>query len=629
MDKVVFKAKFGVLALALSAASTAVALNPAREREVELRTSWGAEVTADNAWREYPRPQMVRENATWQNLNGYWDYTIVSNGVSARHTVTATEVAKGRILVPFAFEAPLSGVGRTVQPWEKMIYTRRFSLPPLLNRRVLLHFEAVDWRAQVFVNGVEAMDVPHENGDLPFTVDVTEFVKSGENLLKVVAWDPTDTFVNAAGKQDKVTRGCFYTRVSGIWQTVWLEMAPERHIRGYRVDADALTGKVRIRFEVAGGAGDVAVDVAGVGSFTAGGGRLEFALPAGYRVWSVEDPHLYDFTARIGDDCVRGYFGVRTVGKKRDAAGNWRYTLNGRFILPLGPLDQGWWPDGLLTPPSAAALSNEVAFIKSCGYNMLRKHIKVEPRIFYHLCDRMGILVLQDAVCPGGEENVLDETKSLQRYGMFRRELKGLIDHLYNSPSIIEWIPYNEGWGQPDAEYTRDTLVWTKRYDPTRIVAGPTGGIDYEGGSTYEAGDAHWTPERADPAADTVELHSYPAAGKCPQARYRINVLGEFGGLGFRVPGHVWSNAASWDYRPGGMPATMAENERDFVALMRTLPPLVRDGLSAIVYTQTSDVEIETNGLLTYDRAVSKYSPAALRQVHGEIYRAFEEAVNR
>ena len=583
----------------------------------EMMTPWGESVTGDNAWRDYPRPQMVRGN--WTCLNGLWDYAITSN---VNHM--AVEIAKGKVLVPFAFEAPLSGVGRLVEPHEKMIYTRQIEVHPKKGMRTLLNFEAVDWRASVFVNGVEAMDAPHEGGNLPFTVDITPFVREGANELKVIVWDPTHTFVNAGGKQNNKTNGCFYTRVSGIWQTVWMETVPEQYIEGYKVVTDVDKGEVRIEVKVKG-EGEQRMEIS---VFDPEGKKVAEATPSftftsrlhleSPELWSPENPKLYEFTATCGADKIRGYFAMRKIDKAKDAKGNWRFRLNNKFIFPMGTLDQGWWPDGLLTPPSLAACEHDIKTLKACGFNMMRKHIKVEPRLYYHLCDKLGLMVFQDAPSPAGECNIFDDTKSLQRYGMFRREWKAEMDHLFNVPSIVMWIPYNEFWGQPDADYTDNTLRWTKRYDPTRLVGGPSGWIDFEGGDGVVKGQIvrDVSAESDNPAADTVDQHNYPGPGQCTHRKNRISLLGEFGGLGLRIPGHLWNEKGSWGYGGTSEVVSREANQKHYLELMDKLIPLIRDGLAGAVYTQTTDVELEINGLMTYDRKVLKYDPAVLKAAH-------------
>lgn len=592
--------------------------------EAAMMTPWGEKVTADNVWREYPRPQMVREN--WTNLNGYWDYTITSNANWKTHIA-----AKGKILVPFCFESPLSGVQRLVQPHEKMIYERTFTAQKKRGMRTLLNFEAVDWRAQVFVNGTEAMFAPHEGGNQPFSVDITDFIRDGENALKVVVWDPTHTYINLGGKQSDRTAGCHYTRVSGIWQTVWMEEVPENYVVSYHVVTDIDKGVVKFSFTTSGvdPSEEVEIEVFDAeGKRVASGDEdadegLTIKMPRGFKLWSPDSPYLYTFKASFDDDEFTGYFGMRKVDRAKDAKGAWRFRLNNEFIFPIGTLDQGWWPDGLLTPPSLEACQYDIEMLKKCGFNMMRKHIKVEPRAYYHLCDKLGILLFQDAPSPAGGGNIFNETHSLQRYGMFRREWKLEMDNLRNHPSIIMWIPYNEAWGQPDEEYTENTLRWTKRYDPTRLVGGPSGWNDYEGGEMIKHGtgiirDA-WATESENPSCDVVDQHNYPGPGQCRNRKNRISLLGEFGGLGLRIPGHLWDAKRSWGYAGTGEVSSREDNQKHYLRLMDALLPLVDDGLGGTVYTQTTDVEIEINGLMTYDRKVLKYDADVLKAAHKKI----------
>jgi beta-galactosidase/beta-glucuronidase len=610
----------GCIAALFAATASAYEIAPA-----PLLTEWGEKMTPETAWREYPRPQMVRGN--WTNLNGLWDYAITSN---VEHR--AVTVATGKILVPFAFESPLSGVGRLIAPHEKMVYTRQIDVHPKKGMRTLLNFEAVDWRASVYVNGVEAMDVPHEGGNLPFTVDITPFVREGSNELKVVAWDPTHTFINAGGKQNDKTKGCFYTRVSGIWQTVWMEEVPEQHIESYKVVTDIDKGEVRIEVEKRGGGGQrMSISAFDgdrkIGEFTPLSTSTFSLHLDSFECWTPENPKLYEFSAKCGADAIRGYFAMRKIDKAKDEKGHWRFRLNNKFVFPMGTLDQGWWPDGLLTPPSLAACEHDIRTLKACGFNMMRKHIKVEPRLYYHLCDKLGLMVFQDAPSPAGNGNIFDDTKNLQRYGMFRREWKDEMDHLFNVPSIVMWIPYNESWGQPDAEYTDDTLRWTKRYDPTRLVGGPSGWSDFEGGDSVVKGEVvrDASAESDNPAADTVDQHNYPGPGQCKNRKNRISLLGEFGGLGLKIPGHLWNDKGAWGYAGTGEVVSREANQQHYLDLMDKLIPLVEDGLAGTVYTQTTDVELEINGLMTYDRKVLKYDPEVLKTSHLKVIKGVEK----
>ena len=641
-----------VLLAILFAVLFAPALSAWEPAENVLMTEWGEKVTPENAWREYPRPQMVRDlYEKWQNLNGLWDYAITPRGSGI------PEKWDGKILVPYPVESALSGVKRLLKPDEEIWYRRTFKGdarwifgdPGLERERLLLHFGAVDFRTQVFLNGVEVTAEPHENGILPFTLDVTDYVKpftpSGisskwppdydsepdNNELIVCVWDPTDEGMQATGKQSLNPNGCFYSRVSGIWQTVWLERVPRMYIESYLVVPDIDAGTVAVTVKTNGNAPNAKLAIHVTRGERPGRPSLPRHLPprlgsgetviaetvvtdwskpvvipivnpergADLTLWSPENPNLYTLTfeltfgtgADIGRDNVKGYFGMRKIEWKPDELGVPRLYLNNRKYFMYGTLDQGWWPDGLLTPPSEAAMRFELNFLKKAGFNMLRKHIKVEPLSYYALCDTMGILVWQDM--PSGPGNTDD------RYAMYRRDLKEMVDLLRGCPSVVMWVPYNESWGQPGKEKTNMTLNWLKRYDPSRLVDGPSGWNDYGVG-------------------DTRDMHRYPGPGMFPVMADRVSVLGEFGGLGLDVPGHLWEKE-HWGYVHDDTKEAYQARYRE---LMKQLAVLASEGLAAAVYTQTTDVERETNGLLTYDRKVVKYPADELAALHRAVYEA-------
>ena len=593
---------------------------------VPVKTVWGEKVTPENAWRAYPRPQMVRQN--WTNLNGLWQYAVTKNapGCPAKWD--------GEILVPFVIESALSGVGRIIESDETLWYKRSFDADVKTGERLLLHFEQADFRTMVYVNGRE-LDVPHEGGQMPFSYDVTDFVKKGSNELVVSVWDSTQDVIGSSGKQAFNPRGCFYTRSTGIGGTVWLEAVPAVHIANYKVTPDIDKGTVRFAFDVAGGGfakPEVRVSVQCDGApavATTTDGIAVVKMPAGFKLWSPESPALYDFTATCGTDKVKGYFGMRKIEVKKDANGVLRIFFNNKPRFLVGTLDQGWWPDGLLTPPSDAAMAYDILKLKEMGYDMMRKHIKVEPRRYYHLCDKYGILVMQDMPSGRGDQayrnNRLppaDAEKRHQhlmqsRYGFYRRELKEMIDHLYNVPSIVSWIPYNESWGQPGEFLTHATLVWTQKYDPSRIIDGPSGWNDYEGGNK-----GPHKPAGEEEAADLVDKHDYRGRpGMWPVNDRRASFLGEFGGIGCRVADHLWTTNA-WGYGGTGKDADCNQVQNKFIALMDHVAGLAMNGLAGSVYTQTTDVEGEINGLITYDRKVVKFDEKALSAVHNRVREA-------
>ena len=588
---------------------------------------------------------MVRAN--WTNLNGEWDYAVTS----VTNTPGRPEKWDGKILVPFPIESALSGVGRLLRPDEFLWYTRTIECDPKPGERILLHFGGVDFRTMVFVGHDEVTDVPHEGGQNPFTVDITDYVKKGENQLTVCVWDPTEDFVNSRGKQSFNPAGCFYTRVSGIWQTVWMETVPEKYIRSYKVFTDIDKGEVTIEFKVESGkckVGEQGVIEVENSAFSATprlcvksqfvpGEPVTVKLPAPVDLWSPENPKLYHFTAKYGKDEIKGYFGMRKIEKRKDGRGHMRFFLNNKPYFMIGTLDQGWWPDGLLTPPSEEAMEYDVKVLKDCGFNMLRKHIKVEPQQYYAMCDRLGILVIQDLPSGTGEWRDPMKAETVKRYGLQRQEMKEMMDDLQPFASIVMWNPYNEGWTQPGEFLTHSMLDFTKRHDPTRLVNGPSGCWDWEGGHLLPEG-WQWEkrvltqhkPDVVCEAADTVDMHLYRGPAMFAVNDRRISFLGEFGGLGHPVPGHLWKESkdgqGSWGY--GGVDDTKTREglEKTYLGLMDKLGRLAECGLGGSVYTQTTDVEVEINGLLTYDRKVLKYDPKVLKKAHGEVIRRAIEA---
>ena len=589
----------------------------------DLTTSWGRAVTPENVWREYPRPQLVR--AGWTCLNGTWDYAITS--------AVGDEPAKydGTILVPFGVETPLSGVRRKVLPEDQIWYRRTFEAHPRKGFRTILNFERVDFRAHVFVNGQEATDVPHEGGNTPFGVDVTPYVKDGANELKLLVWDPTDTHLGGTGKQVLELRTCFFPATSGICGSVWMETVPETYLADYKVETDAgkgtvtvtpfLKGKVRAaEVEVSASFGG---QVLAKGRLAADADAVTLALPKPLKLWSCDTPNLYDLAVTVKangrTDAVKGYFGIRTMGTKLDAKGIRRATVNGEFIYFLATLDQGWWPDGYLTPPSEDALRFDVDFHKKAGFNAIRKHIKIEPRAFYAHCDRIGVMVLQDIPSCRADNLQSDRQYANKRYGFYRQELKEIVDLLRNHPSVVMWIPYNEGWGQPSADKTRFTNLWLKRYDPSRLVNGPSGWNDYEGGIAH--GYTKWKqPADPVPSCDVVDRHNYPDAKMCPPNAKRVTMAGEFGGVGVCLAGHYQDLKGRLHAPEPVEGGTWRErNRKRYEQLVRPLVKMARDGLGGSVFTESIDQFWEGGGLVTFDREIVKFDYGFLRAIHKDI----------
>jgi beta-galactosidase/beta-glucuronidase len=605
---------------------------------VKLTTTWGEKVTPSNAWQEYPRPQFVRQR--WANLNGLWDYAITPK------TAPAPSNFGGTILVPFAVESSLSGVGKPLQPDQRLWERRSFQVPAeWKGERVLLHFGAVDYECVVWING--ALAGQHTGGFDPFSLDITPYLRSGPNEMLVGITDPTDSGEQPRGKQSLRPEGIWYTPVSGIWQTVWLEPVPASlYLAELRLTPDVDAGGIHVAALANEATGDdtLAVKL----TVTAGGQPVTTAILRVNReifvpvdrahLWSPDDPFLYDLkaelvrvrnpvptapgqrTPRFGVterqlyakaevtgsplDSVTSYFGMRKIALGPGPVGNQPVLLlNGKPVFQHGPLDQGWWPDGLHTPPSDEAMKWEIGWLRQAGFNMLRKHIKVEPARYYYHCDKLGMLVWQDM--PSGFNQRLrndrqDEGEPL-RLSTSREqhelELRRMLGRLHNSPSIVVWVIHNEGWGQYES---KSLGQWVKSIDPSRLVNAVTGWLDMNNGDMYD-------------------IHTYqPAPLEPKQKPDRAIVLGEYGGVGWPVTGHLWNpEMRNWGYQ------TYQDQNAYLEALRKKVEALVpmkeRLGVSAAVYTQTSDVEGEVNGLLTYDRKVVKVDPSVMRQMNAPL----------
>ena len=595
-----------LLALALFTGSASAFAADWQPAPAPLMTKWGKQVTPENAWKEYPRPQLVRKD--WLNLNGLWDYAITPK------IPAVPSKWDGQILVPFCPESALSGVGKTVSKDQHLWYHRNFEVPPgWKGKRVLLHFGAVDWETVVMVNG-KAVGA-HRGGFDPFSLDITDALKDGANDLIVTVSDPTDAAAQPRGKQVQKPGGIWYTPVTGIWQTVWLEPVPETAFNRVLCIPDIDKGEALFQLDTRGAKpGDkVAVWVTDPKGRLAGfGGPLTpeklFRPENPLQLWTPDLPQLYQFKATITRDGktldeIESYFAFRKVSVGKDDKGIPRLMLNDKPLFQVGPLDQGWWPDGLLTPPSDEAMKYDLEVLKKLGYNMLRKHIKVEPARLYHHCDKLGLFVWQDMPSGGVPSrgqlippNAKDDAKFTDdEKKQFRTELKAMIDHLRFFPCIYCWVPFNEGWGQHD---TNDILKWTKEHDPTRLVNGPSGWADRGYG-------------------DMKDAHVYPGPGMFPAMPDRVSVLGEFGGLGLPLKGHLWKDTDNWGYRTFKTTEELRENYR---LLMHRLHPLIGKGLSAAVYTQTTDVEVEVNGVMTYDREVIKLDVADTAKWHKALF---------
>ena len=626
MKKIVVTLLFSALALNVSAQWT-----PAGDN---IMSPWAEKVDPANVLPEYPRPQMVRSQ--WMNLNGLWDYAIT--GCDATNFK-----AEGEILVPFAAESALSGVGRRVGDENVLWYEREFTLPSAWKGKdVLLHFGAVDWKTDVWVNGEYVGE--HKGGYDPFTFNVTPHLrKSGTQTLRVKVYDATDQTFQPRGKQVEVPGLIWYTPVTGIWQTVWMEPVSRSHIEDYYVvsdiNAETMTVEVKtvaahvddvVKVEIIGGGLGYSAEKPGTDVVAAAecvNGMAVLSIPQ-VNLWSPDSPYLYGVKVTLirGSkviDSVDGYTAMRSISVVKDKTPNKyrRMALNGDILFQFGPLDQGWWPDGLYTAPTDEALRYDLVKTKEWGFNMVRKHIKVEPARWYYYCDALGLLVWQDM--PNLADNLSGTLKtrpeevakaqknqwgkdtfyipgtdcqvpSLWKENWYN-EWRNIIEALKCFQSIVVWVPFNEAWGQFDTE---EGAEFTKALDPTRLVDAASGGnLRFCG--------------------DIIDVHHYPCPAMNAFDRKFVNVLGEYGGIGYPVEGHLWQKNANWGY--GSVKTSGAEVLDLYDEFAGMLKTFVANGCSAAVYTQTTDVEIEVNGIMTYDRKVIKVDEKRLAEINRSV----------
>jgi hypothetical protein len=552
-----------------------------------LKTRWAKDVSPADVLPEYPRPQLVRNG--WMNLNGLWELAITNKDVAKPDSFP------DRILVPFPVESALSGVMRIPSEEQRIWYRRSFSIPKKwIGERILLHFGAVDFEATVWVNGKKVGE--HRGGYDGFTFDITDAMTlPGPSELVVAAWDPSDAGTQPRGKQVRKPHSIWYTPTSGIWQTVWLEPVSAAHIKDLKVTPDVDKSAVIVQPITTPSLGNYSVEVTirdgtrrVYQASISPGGRMTLPVK-GARLWSPEDPYLYQLQVRLklGSstiDKVESYFGMRKISLGKDEKGFTRMLLNNKPYFQFGPLDQGFWPDGIYTAPTDAALRSDIEMTKRLGFNMARKHVKVEPDRWYYWCDKLGLLVWQDM--PSGDKYIRPKDQDIERSPEsaqeFGTELQALIEGRGNHPCIVMWVPFNEGWGQWN---TTNVVENIRELDPSRLVDNTSGWSDRGVG-------------------DVNDVHKYPGPGSPEPEEKRAIVLGEFGGLGLPVRGHTWQSEKNWGYRSYTNSEALTTA---YIDLTKKLFPLIEEkGLSAAVYTQTTDVEIEVNGLMTYDREVVK-----------------------
>jgi beta-galactosidase/beta-glucuronidase len=572
----------------------------------KIKTRWASQVNPQNVLPEYPRPQM--ERTEWQNLNGLWDYSILPAGKAE------PQQFDGKLLVPFAVESSLSGVQKTVGKDNELWYHRTFTVPSSWkNRNIILHFGAVDWLADVFINDVKIGR--HTGGYVPFCFDITPFLKSsGEQKLVVRVWDGTDSGYQPRGKQVSKPGGIFYTSVTGIWQTVWIEPVNRQHIVSVNATPDVDKERLTVNVKAAGVKPSDIVTVKALDGNTViaeakavACQSIELHIPEA-KLWTPETPNLYNLEVSLQSDGktldkVKSYFAMRKISYAKDGDGIYRLQLNNKNYFQYGPLDQGWWPDGLYTAPTDEALAFDIEKTKEYGYNMLRKHVKVEPARWYYHCDRLGILVWQDM--PSGDRSPqVDQhhyyygkefVRTPESEANFRKEWQEIIDYLRPYPSIVVWVPFNEAWGQFKTE---EIALWTKQLDPSRLVNPASGGNYYHN------------------VGEMLDLHHYPQPSLHLFDAERVNVLGEYGGIGMPVEGHLWQTDRNWGYVQF---KNASEVTDQYVKFALMLKEFTKRGFSAAVYTQTTDVEGEVNGLMTYDRAVMKLDVKRVADANREV----------
>lgn len=574
----------------------------------KIKTEWADKVDPQNVLPEYPRPIMERQQ--WLNLNGLWDYAITKKDAPLPKTFD------GKILVPFAIESSLSGVGKTIKADQSLWYERKFQIPEdWKGKNVLLNFGAVDWKTEVFVNGNKIGE--HTGGYTPFSFNITKNLKDGENSLAVRVWDSTGNGL-PRGKQLDKPHGIFYTSVSGIWQTVWLEPVSASHISGLKITPDLDSSSFDIKVDSDDKSATATIKVLDNGKVvaqtTAAANKTANIPVKNPKLWWPKSPFLYDLEITLSNkggeqvDSVKSYAAMRKFSiAKHGRFGGVDFTLNNKKFFTFGPLDQGWWPDGLYTAPTDEALKFDIQRTKDLGFNSIRKHVKVEPARWYTHCDRLGMVVWQDMPSMFGEGDGWqprgffqgeERTVSKKFEETYRKEWKEIMESLHSYPCIAIWVPFNEAWGQFK---TKEITEWTKSMDPSRLVNSASGGNYFDCG-------------------DIVDSHDYGNPIMYMFNNQKVNVVGEYGGIGCAVDGHLWVKDKNWGY---GKMRSQEEVTKRFVELTNRFIDMTKYGCFGAIYTQTTDVEIEVNGLFTYDRKVLKVDEEKVREVNQKLSNIF------
>lgn len=600
---------FATLFLLLSCAENeTITWKPAGDK---IMTEWGENIDPNNVLPEYPRPQLVR--GEWINLNGLWDYAIKPANEEM------PEIFDGKILVPFAVESALSGVGKSVGVDDALWYSREFKLPKeWKNSRIRLNFGAVDWKAEVYVD--DKFVGEHKGGYAPFAFDITDSLsKKKTHKLVVKVTDGTDSAFQPRGKQVANPNGIWYTAVTGIWQTVWMEPVNEVVVESYSAKADIEKSILNVR-AIARGAkvgDDCLIELIENGEVISSANGADVILNVeNPKLWSPDSPYLYDLRitiSRNGEilDQVMGYAAMREISVVVDKKGYKRMALNGEPLFQYGTLDQGWWPDGLYTAPTDEALKFDIEKTKEFGFNMIRKHVKVEPARWYWHCDRIGMLVWQDM--PNIHDNSLgkwgrrhydegiDTPVPNEWKDNYCREWKEIIQTNEVFPSIVMWVPFNEAWGQFNTE---EIVQYTKFLDDSRLV-------NYASGGNFVRC-----------SGDVLDLHNYPNPAMYLFDKDYVNVMGEYGGIGFPVEGHLWQTDKNWGYIQYKSADEVADTYEEYA---NELIGFVKKGFSGAIYTQTTDVEGEVNGLMTYDRKVIKLDVDRIKAINSKVIASMTE----
>ena len=581
--------------------------------EFRLPTQWTFDVSPDDPLPAYPRPSMKRKE--WKSLNGRWHFTKTGKDDPrpARY--------EREIIVPFPVESALSGIGDSIKPTAKIWYKRTFFIPEEWSGKlVLLNIGASDWETTVFINGIEIGK--HRGGYTPFSFDISPYLSErGVQEVVLSVWDPTDGYHQPRGKQKLDAQGIWYTPVSGIWQTVWIEPVELSSIESMKITPELDNRSVKISVQLYNPLPQDSIQATVYFNGTKENTKRFHCNDIGnipilsYHLWSPDHPHLYDMKlellrkGKILDE-IETYFGMRKISVERDRKGIKRLYLNNKPIFQYGLLDQGWWPDGLYTAPTEEALRSDIERTKDMGFNLIRKHVKVEPDQWYTFCDQLGILVWQDM--PNSDKNAkwkgpsgIDGEEIKREFiseAQYKIEYEDMVNALYNHPSIVKWIPFNEGWGQFK---TTEIFKWADGIDTTRLLGGPSGGNYF-------------------PVGDTRDHHRYPGPEMPPEDTERALILGEFGGLGLPLKGHLWQSDKNWGYRTL---QSQKDLQKMYLEMIEKLKPFIAQGLAGAIYTQTTDVEGEVNGTMTYDRKVIKFRGNKIKKGHAELYQYFNSVV--